>query len=149
MATPYYAYQRAQFNTRLPIDRSYTKAHFWIAPQDDGFSHIGFTSFASRMLGEVVEFEFEVPEGSSVEAGQAIGWIEGFKAVSELYAPLSGRFAGPNPELEENITFVHRFPYHRGWIYRMEGPTPNDAMSPEEYGAFLDGTIDRMMGKTS
>ena len=149
MGTPYLAYKRSQFSTRLPTDRLYTKAHFWVADQDDDSAKVGFTRFATRMLGEVVEFEFELAVGAAVEVGQCIGWIEGFKAVSELYAPLAGRFAGPNPDLETAIADIHRFPYDRGWLYRLEGSPPEDCMSPEQYAGFLDGTIDRMMGQSS
>lgn len=149
MGDSYLAYKRSQFSTRLPTDRYYTKAHVWVADQGDGTARIGFTRFATRMLGEVVEFEFETSLGTNIEEGQCIGWIEGFKAVSDLYAPVTGRFAGPNPDLEGSIGDIHHFPYDRGWLYRIEGDVPDDCMNPDEYARFLDGTIDRMMGKSS
>lgn len=149
MADPFLAYKRSQFSTRLPLDRFYTKAHFWVADDGDGTQRVGFTKFASRMLGEVVEFEFEVSPGAAIEEGQCIGWIEGFKAVSELYTPLPGLFVEPNPKLDGNIADIHRFPYNRGWLYRVEGDAPTNCMSPEDYARFLDGTIDHMMGTSS
>jgi len=148
MGDSYLAYKRAKFATRLPTDRVYSPSHFWIERAADGLQRIGFTKFATRMLGEVVEFEFEVAPGRAIECGQTIGWVEGFKAVTELYSPLGGRFAGANPELESVIGEVHRFPYDRGWLYQVEGTAPNDAMDAAGYSAFLDGTIDRMMGRS-
>ena len=149
MGDPYLAYKRSQFSTRLPTDRLYTKGHFWVATTQDNIAKVGFTRFATRMLGEVVEFEFEVKPGAEVEEGQCIGWVEGFKAISELYAPLAGRFAGPNPDLATSIAKIHTSPYDRGWLYDLEGTPPVDCMTPEQYASFLDGTIDRMMGQSS
>jgi len=161
MADAYLAYQRAKFKTRLPKGRFYTQSHFWMGPDAgsgrdepvDGGSpgepslRIGFTKFATRMLGEVVEFDFEVAPGDRIDVGQAIGWFEGFKAVTDLYSPLAGRFLGPNPELEQILGELHRTPYDRGWLYEVEGKPPADAMDADGYAAFLDGTIDRMTGR--
>jgi glycine cleavage system H protein len=153
MADEYLAYERSKFATRLPIDRVFTESHFWIAPEASGLMRIGFTKFATRMLGEIVEFDYEVKPGDAIEVGQAIGWFEGFKAVSDLYAPVAGSFAGPNPGLDGadggSVEDVHKRPYDRGWLYRVEGPTPEDLLTATDYAKFLDETIDRMMGKSS
>ncbi len=149
MGDAYLAYKRAKFATRLPTDRLFTEGHFWLEPEEGGRQRIGFTKFATRMLGEVVEFEFAVEPGAEVERGQAIGHVEGFKAITELYSPLAGRFAGANPDLAEVIGEIHRFPYDRGWLYRVEGPPPEECLDATAYAAFLDGTIDRMMGQDS
>ncbi len=143
MEEAYISYQRSRFRTRLPTDRIFTQGHFWLAPEDEASFRIGFTRFATRMLGEVVEYDFEIDPGTSMEKGQAIGWFEGFKAVTEMYSPLSGRFLGPNPDMA--IGEIHQSPYDQGWLYRAEGPAPDDCMSPDEYVQFLDSTIDRML----
>lgn len=149
MPDAYLAYKRSKFVTRLPTDRVFTEAHFWMAAEEGARQRVGFTKFATRMLGEVVEFEIEVKPGQGVERGQVIGWFEGFKAVTELYAPLSGVFVESNPELDQVVGEIHRFPYDRGWLYRVEGGVPEDSLSAAEYAGFLDGTIDRMMGTAS
>lgn len=148
MGDPYLAYQRSKFSTRLPTDRLFTEGHFWLAPGEGGAQRIGFTRFATRMLGEVVEFDFEVQPGDEVRQGQAIGWFEGFKAVTELYSPLTGRFVSANPDLDKVIGEVHKFPYDQGWLYTVTGDAPDDCMDATGYARFLDGTIDRMMGTT-
>ena len=150
MVDAYLPYQRAKFKTRLPTGRLYTQSHFWIGPETDdgGGRQVGFTKFATRMLGEVVEFDFEVQVGDTVSEGQAIGWFEGFKAVTDLYAPLEGVFRGPNPRLEEILGELHRTPYDSGWLYLVEGSPPEDALDADGYAAFLDGTIDRMTGRS-
>jgi len=149
MADAYLAYKRSKFVTRLPTDRVFTEAHFWMAAEIGGRQRVGFTKFATRMLGEVVEFEIEAKPGQAVEVGQVIGWFEGFKAVTELYAPLAGVFVEANPELDAVIGEIHRFPYDRGWLYRVEGDVPEASLSAVQYAGFLDGTIDRMMGSGS
>jgi len=147
MGHAYFAYRRSRFATRLPTDRLFTPSHFWLLPEAGGRLRIGFTKFATRMLGEVVEFDFEVKPGDTIEVGQTIGWVEGFKAVSELYAPLDGRFVGANPDLDEAIAAIHKAPYDRGWLYTVEGSAPADCLDAEGYAAVLDGTIDRMLGQ--
>ena len=149
MTPSYRSYRRSKFATRLPEDRLYTPAHFWLRPVESGCYQVGFTRFATRMLGEIVEFDFEVKVGSLIEAGQVVGWIEGFKAVAELYAPLSGSFEGQNPGLDQLMGEVHSSPYDRGWLYSVRGEAPADGFDAEGYAGFLDGTIDRMLGQDS
>lgn len=143
----YLSYRRSKFKTRLPTDRVYTQAHTWLEPRTESLVRIGFTRFATRMIGEVVEFDFEVAAGASVEEGDAVGWLEGFKAVSDIYAPMSGVFVGTNSGLDVDVSAIHRAPYADGWIYEIEGAPPESVLSAEDYAAFLDGTIDRMMGE--
>lgn len=110
---------------------------------------MGFTKFATRMLGEPVEFDFEVSTDDSVHAGDVIGWIEGFKAVTDLYCPLDGAFLGPNRDLAENITLIQSDSYGNGWLYAVRGTPPAECMDVDGYVAVLDGTIDKMMGQGS
>ncbi len=149
MGDAYLSYRRSKFATRLPADRLFTQSHFWLADQGDGTFRIGFTKFATRMLGEVVEFEFESTPGDMVDAGQVIGWLEGFKAVSDLHAPMAGRFVGANPDLDSLVSEIHESPYDRGWLYSVEGAPPSDAVDSQGYAAYLDQTIDKMMGTDS
>src|SRR5262245_22616438 len=74
-------YKRSRFSTRLPAGYLYTPSHYWLRQSEPGVWQIGFTKFASRMLGEIVEFDFKVPSGAPIETGQVIGWTEGFKAM--------------------------------------------------------------------
>lgn len=149
MADAYLAYKRSKFATRLPTDRLFTQSHYWLAAEEGDRQRVGFTKFATRMLGEVVEYDFEVKTGEDIEEGQTIGWLEGFKAVTDLYSPIGGRFAGPNPDLDEVIGIIHNSPYERGWLFRVKGPPPDGCMTPTEYAQLLDATIDKMMGRNT
>ena len=68
--------------------------------------------------------------------------------MTELYAPVSGAFLGVNPELSEVVDRIHSSPYDQGWLYRVQGPPPDDALDVAGYFELLDATIDRMQGKS-
>jgi glycine cleavage system H protein len=140
-------YKRARFLTRLPVDRLYSPSHFWIAEHEAGLWRCGFTRFAIRMLGEIVEHEFQVETGAPVASGQIIGWIEGFKAISDIYSVAEGKFAGGNPELTEKIELVGKEPYDAGWLYAIEGKPDSRCTDVHGYVGLLDATIDKMLEK--
>jgi glycine cleavage system H protein len=144
-------YKRAKFFAHLPRDRRYAASHYWMQHREAERWRVGFTPFALRMLGEPVEVDFELENGTPLEAGQLVGWMEGFKAVTDLYAPMSGTFRGMNPSLGEDISAAKNDPYGRGWLYELDAPqTPGGvdaSLDADGYAGFLDGTIDRMMGE--
>src|SRR6185503_5988298 len=76
-------YRRSRFVTHLPVNYLYSPSHCWIALQEGGLWRVGLTKFATRMLGEMVDHGFDIELESPVASGQIIGWIEGFKAISD------------------------------------------------------------------
>ena len=139
------AYRRARFGTRLPADRLYTRSHYWLLEAEPGLWRVGLTMFATRMLGEMVEYQFDLRSGDPIALGQKIGWIEGFKAVSDVYSVAEGAFAGPNEALNENILLLESDPYERGWLYAVTGRPEPDGVDVNGYVAILDATIDKML----
>ncbi|CAN5311795.1 glycine cleavage system protein GcvH [soil metagenome] len=139
-------YKQAHFSARFPADYLYAPSHYWMAPTADapGTCRVGFTKFATRMLGELVEAQFEVKPGEAVSAGQAIGYVEGFKAASDVFSSLGGTFAGGNPTLAVDACIVRSSPYTDGWLYAVEGTPPADALDVHQYIDLLDATINRM-----
>jgi glycine cleavage system H protein len=147
MANEGVRYSRSRFSTRLPDDRLYSQGHFWLRKEEGDLWRVGFTKFAVRMLGEAVELGFDLEPGAAVTTGQAVGWIEGFKAVTDLYAPMAGRFEGGNPALDTEIKLVQTDTYGKGWLYALRG-TPDPALvDVQGYVAVLDATIDKMLGR--
>jgi glycine cleavage system H protein len=140
-------YRRSRFSTRIAGDRLYTPAHFWLAQSSSGAWRVGLTKFAARMLGDVVDIGFDVAPGGVVGLGDAIGWFEGFKARSDLYTVVAGRFIGGNPELEQDVDVIDRDRYGRGWLYEVDGTPDAAACDAAGYAAILDATIDRMRGR--
>jgi glycine cleavage system H protein len=139
-------FKHARFSTRLPADFMYSPSHYWMAkdPQQEGLWRVGFTKFATRMLGELVEAEFETKIGSPVEPGQPIGWVEGFKAASDVFCTMEGTFQGGNPILDEDACIVRSSPYVDGWLYSVQGKPESDAMDVQGYIELLDKTITTM-----
>ena len=138
-------YKRSRFTTHLPRDRRYSPAHYWLLEESTGTWRIGFTRFATRMLGDMVEFNFAVREGERVAVGDEIGTVEGLKAVTSIFASGSGLFLGESAQLRSDVTLVESDPYGKGWLYRLQGAAAPDAVDVEGYIAILDATIDKMM----
>ena len=140
-------YKRSRFSSRLPVSYLYSPAHYWMAEVEPGLYRVGFTKFATRMLGDIVEYGFEVKENDAVAVGQNIGWVEGFKALTETYSVMSGEFAGANPQIEEDITRIDADPYASGWLYAVRGTPDEKSVDVHGYVAILDATIARMLEK--
>jgi glycine cleavage system H protein len=140
-------YKRSHFVTQLPVDYLYSPSHCWIADQAEGLWRVGLTKFATRMLGEMVDHGFEIETDAPVESGQIIGWVEGFKAISDIFCIAQGNFSGPNPVLKEKITVINKDPYGAGWLYVVKGKPDAKCVDVREYQAILDKTIDKILEK--
>ena len=112
-----------------PTDLKYTNEHEWVRIDGDT-GVIGITDFAQQQLGDVVYVE--LPEvGTSLSAGQAFGTIESVKAVSELFAPLSGEVIEVNGDLKNHPEQVNAKP-HETWMVKMR------IANADEAGSLLD-----------
>ena len=138
-------FKRSHFATQLPADALYSPSHYWLAREPDGVWRVGFSKFAVRMLGELVDQAFEIPEGSAVQPGKIIGWIEGFKAISDIYCVVEGVFCGGNPSLKGQLDQINQAPYGAGWLYRAKGEPDRNCMPVLDYVNLLNATIDRML----
>lgn len=138
-------YKRSRFSTRLPVDRRYTAAHYWLREETPGVWQVGFTKFATRMLGDLVEYDFFVKPGDAVTVGQDIGSIEGFKAVTTIFSVADGEFLGAGDTLRSDITAAETDPYGRGWLYCVRGRPDPASVDVHGYVAMLDTTIDRLL----
>jgi glycine cleavage system H protein len=138
-------YRRSRFTTHLPVDRRYSAAHYWLLEESAGVWRVGFTKFATRMLGDIVEFEFNVTPGAPIGIGDEIGSIEGLKAVTSIFSAGGGRFAGEGATLRQDVTLAETDPYGKGWLYRLQGDPAPDTVDVHGYVALLDLTIDKML----
>lgn len=140
-------YKRSHFVTQLPVDHLYSPSHFWLARQAGDLWRIGLTKFATRMLGDMVDCGVEAKSDAPVASGQIIGWVEGFKAISDIYCVLEGTFSIANPSLKDNITVITKDPYFSGWLYEGRGQPDAKCMDVHAYETLLDQTIDRILEK--
>jgi len=114
----------------IPEELSYTKEDEWVR-RDGEEVVIGVTDFAQDQLGDIVFVE--LPEvGANTEAGVPFGTIESVKAVSDLFAPLSGEVVRINERLEDQPELVNESCYGEGWLIALR---PSD---PQELEALLD-----------
>jgi len=114
-----------------PADRQYTKDHEWIRISGDT-AEIGITDFAQQQLGDVVYVDLP-DRGKAVTAGESFGSIESVKAVSELYAPMSGEVIEVNANLKDHPEVVNKDP-HGTWMIKVRLSNAGDK------GALLDST---------
>jgi glycine cleavage system H protein len=142
-------YKRASFVTHLPEEHLYTHSHSWISKAAGGEERwrVGYTKFALRMLGEIVDVQVERKPGEAIAAGDILGTIEGFKALSDLYSVGAGSFVGANRALATSLEALSESPYEGGWLYEFEGKPDERAMDVNGYRNLLDATIDRMLQK--
>jgi len=98
----------------VPKDLRYTREHEW-AKQEGDRVRVGITAFAQEQLGDVVFVE--LPKvGAKVTAAKNFGVVESVKAVSDLFAPISGEVVEVNGELGQKPETVNQDPYGKGWM---------------------------------
>ena len=114
-----------------PSDLRYTRDHEWVRIDGDEAT-IGITQYAAEQLGDIVFVE--LPDaGRDLEVAKAFGVVESVKAVSDLFAPLSGSVTSTNDALSSEPELVNSDPYGAGWMVKM---TVADAAQVDD---LLDG----------
>jgi glycine cleavage system H protein len=122
----------------VPTDLHYTKDHEWVRVEGEEAT-IGITAYAADQLGDIVFVE--LPDaGRALEQFAAFGVVESVKAVSDLFAPVSGEVTQANAELGRNPELVNNDPYGAGWMLRVRlGDTTQvtDLLDAEAYDALI------------
>ena len=137
-------FKHARFTARFPEGYRYARSHYWLAAVDGDLWRVGFTKFATRMLGELVEAEWKRVDGDIIAPGDQIGWVEGFKAASDVFCVMEGSFVRGNPALDEDACIIRSSPYVDGWLYEARGEPEGESMDLDGYLALLDATITKM-----
>jgi glycine cleavage system H protein len=122
----------------FPEDLKYTKEHEW-ARLKGGRVTVGVTDFAQDQLGDVVYVELPAV-GDEVKRGESFGVVESTKAVSELFAPVSGKVVEVNDPLVEAPETVNDDPYEEGWMIAIEPTDPKELaelLDVKAYAAFV------------
>ena len=115
---------------KVPANLKFSREHEWVRMEGNA-ALVGITDYAQSELGDVVYVE--LPEvGAAVEANSTFGVVESVKAVSDLYAPVSGSVTEVNEQLEEEPELVNSDPYEEGWMIKIEMSDTSE----------LDGLID-------
>ncbi len=118
-----------------PEHLKYTPEHEWV-DVDASSARVGITDYAQDALGDVVFVQ--LPDvGSSVESGARCAEVESTKAVSEIYAPVSGTVTGVNAALTDEPERLNRDPYASGWILTIEMREPAELETLLDAPAYL------------
>ena len=120
----------------IPEDRRYLESHEW-ALETDGAVRVGISDFAQDELGDVVFVEFP-DEGETVTQEAEFGVVESIKAVSDLYAPVSGEVVAVNEDLHDAPELVNDDPFEDGWMIEIDPADESELeelLSAEEYEA--------------
>jgi len=116
--------------SEIPEQLTYTAEHEWIAHGDD-VDTVGITAFAVEELGEIIFVELP-SVGDTVEAGTPCGEVESTKAVSEIYAPMSGEVVEVNDSLETSPETLGEDPYGQGWLFKLNSDEGEYALLDHE-----------------
>ena len=122
----------------IPKDLCYTREHEWARVEGSRVT-VGITDYAQGQLGDVVYVELPV-QGDRVRAGESFGVIESVKAVSDLFAPISGEVLEVNGQLTDHPEWVNKDPYGKAWllVVSMEDPKEREALLDSAgYEAFI------------
>ncbi|BDG06143.1 glycine cleavage system protein GcvH [Anaeromyxobacter oryzae] len=123
----------------FPDELRYTREHEW-AKKKGGNIVVGITDFAQDQLGDVVFVE--LPDvGDPVKKGESFGVVESTKAVSELFAPISGKVVEVNDPLSDAPETINEDPYEEGWMIVIEPADPKELealMDAKTYKAFVE-----------
>jgi glycine cleavage system H protein len=107
----------------FPENVKYTVDHEWIRVEGQ-FGWIGITDYAQSELGDIVYIEIPAV-GTKLEKGKSFGTIEAVKAVSDLFAPVTGDLVEMNSEMKDHPEVVNKDPYSEGWMIKIKIADPS------------------------
>jgi glycine cleavage system H protein len=121
-----------------PSNLHYTKEHEWVRVEQD-IGVVGITDHAQKELGDIVYVD--LPKvGSTVEQGKSLGSVESVKAVSDIYAPVSGEVIEVNDELATAPEKLNEDPHGAAWLVKIRLSKPDQVMqllSAADYQAYV------------
>jgi glycine cleavage system H protein len=129
-------------NHEFPTDRRYTHDHEW-ARKDGNDIVVGVSGFAVEQLGDITLVNIDAKVGDSVEAGKSFGTIESVKTLSDLFAPVSGKIARINAQLNDRPELINEDCYDKAWMIAIT------ASNPSQFDALMDPVAYTQHVKTS
>ena len=123
----------------VPEELKYSEEHEWVLVEEN-IALVGITDFAQEQLGEIIFLE--LPEvGEQLEAGKPFGVVESTKAVSDIYAPVSGEVVEVNDDLPDSPDIINTSPYEDGWLVKVKLLDPSeldDLLDAEAYEEMIE-----------
>jgi len=127
----------------------YTPEHEWICPESENKGKVGLADYAQSQLGDIVFLDLP-PPGTQVDQGQKMGEVESVKAVSDIFAPVSGQVVETNQTVINEPGLVNKDPYGAGWLVRLEFSNPSELdalMNSDKYDEFVAGLSENESGQ--
>lgn len=124
--------------SRIPKELRYSREHEWVRMEGD-LAVIGITDHAQEKLGEIVYLELPA-KGERIDKEEAFGVVESTKAVSDIYAPVTGEIVEVNSGLVSGPERINKDPYEDGWLVKVKVEDAKDLdglFSEKEYAEFL------------
>lgn len=121
-----------------PSDYRYTNEHEWVRVEGD-LATVGITDYAQHELGDVVYVELPKP-GAKLKAGESLGTVESVKAVSDIYAPVSGDVVEINSALANTPETINKDPHGKAWLVKLKLANSSELaklMNAAAYEAFI------------
>lgn len=125
-------------STKIPKDLKYSKEHEWVRMEGD-LAVIGITDHAQEKLGEIVYLELPA-KGEKIDKDEAFGVVESTKAVSDIFAPISGEIAEVNSGLVSNPERINKDPYEDAWLVKVKVADEKEfatLLSEKQYADFV------------
>jgi glycine cleavage system H protein len=122
----------------VPDDLLYTEKHEWVRISGD-VGTIGITDYAQSQLGDIVYLDLP-SVGAKVKQMESFGVVEAVKAVSDLYAPLSGVVIEVNEEVKSDPSLIKSSPYEKGWLIKVKIDDLGESqklLKPQDYRALI------------
>jgi glycine cleavage system H protein len=122
-----------------PKEYKYTTEHEWICPESKNKGKVGLADYAQSQLGDVVFLDLPAAK-TQVEQGKKMGEVESVKAVSDIFAPVSGQVLEINQIVIDEPGLVNKDPYGAGWLVRLELSKPSELdalMDSDKYDKFV------------
>lgn len=118
-----------------PSNLKYTKSDEWFNPETGA---AGLSDYAQSQLSDIVFVEILVDEGDTIEIGKPIASVESVKASAEIYSPVNGTISAVNKDLSNKPETLNSDPYGEGWMIKIEGGTPGEAMDSAAYEKYCE-----------
>lgn len=125
----------------IPSNLRYTKEHEWVRLETDGTVTIGISDYAQEQLGDIVFVELPEVGEDAVAKDEPFAVVESVKAVSDVYAPVTGIVKEVNDELPNSPEVLNQEPYGDGWLVIMElshEEELDDLLTAQDYQALID-----------
>ncbi len=125
---------------KIPEGLKYTNEHEWVYLDDDNIATIGISDFAQESLGDITFLQLP-KEGENIQKDDPFGVVESVKAVSDLYAPVTGRVVEVNQPLLQSPELINEDPYTDGWMIKVEVKDTtevDDLMDHKAYRAYVE-----------